>query len=98
METYYSEEMQQDMIELSNRHVMWEVEEYDEELAHILICCYMRNFNDKYRTDLYLCGRSGRHVCVENTPENRRRVYNMTRTVHNMHNNFVSHFSHTHHV
>lgn len=97
METYYSEEMRRDMIELSNRHVLWKVENYDEGLANILIGCYMHNFREKYSTSLYLCGRSGRHVCVENTPENRRRVYNMTRTVHYMQNNFIAHFSPTHH-
>lgn len=92
MNIYYSEEVRDEVIELSDRHVLWDIEDYDPLLGEFLCNLYKEDFFNKYKTELHYFGRSNRHVCVENTPENRRRVYNMTRTVRNMQNDFIARF------
>lgn len=92
MNIYYSEEVHDEVIELSDKHVLWDIEDYDPLLGEFLCNLYKEDFFNKYKTELHYFGRSNRHVCVENTPENRRRVYNMTRTVRNMQNDFIAQF------
>lgn len=93
MELYYSEELRDDVIELSDRHILWEVNNYDEHAYCMFVSGFITEFEKIYNEELYLCGRSGRHVCVKNTPDNRRRVYNMTRTVERMQRDLIKMFS-----
>ena len=93
MKLYYSEELRDEVIELSDRHVLWEVNNYDEEEYCLFVNGFITEFEKMFNTHLYLCGRSGRHVCVSNIPENRRRVYNMTRTVERMQRDLIKMFS-----
>lgn len=93
MELYYSEDFRNEMIELSDRHVLWEIKNPCEEVYESVVLAMQHEFFKIYKTRVYLCGRSGRHVCVSNIPENRRRVYNMTRTVERMQRDLIKMFS-----
>ena len=93
MKLYYSEELRDEVIELSDRHVLWEINNYDEEEYFLFVNGFITEFEKMFNTHLYLCGRSGRHVCVSNIPENRRRAYIMTRTVKRMQKHLIKMFS-----
>ena len=93
MKLYYSEDYRNEMIELSDKHVLWNINNYDEEEYVNIVLAMQNEFCKIYKAHVYLCGRSGRHVCVSNTPENRRRVYNMTRTVERMQRQLIKMFS-----
>lgn len=96
MTFYYSDSYREDLIELSDEHILWYVKfandsEYD--------CDYMNmcrelalEFEEIYGTSLIYTGRSGRHVCVKNTPDNRRNLMNMQRTVRRMQNEVLKRF------
>lgn len=74
-------------IELSDRHVMWDMnnshlsDKEAETAYNILVQDCISEFEDIYGTRLLLLGRSGRHVCVENTPNNRKSYCRMQTTV-----------------
>lgn len=93
MKLYYSEEFRNEMIELSDKHVLWNINNYEEEEYSRVVCDMQKEFHKIYKAHVYLCGRSGRHVCVSNIPENRRRVYNMARTVERMQRDIIKMFS-----
>ena len=93
MKLYYSEEFREELIELSGMHVLWNVNNYDEEEYDNIVLAMQNEFYKIYKEHVYLCGRSGRHVCVSNIPENRRRVCNMTRTVERMQRDLIKMFS-----
>ena len=62
-------------LELHDNHTMWNINKHfhweDYENAVHLACIDMeRHYKD---LEIYLLGRSGRHVCVKDTPVNRRR-------------------------
>ena len=93
MKLYYSEDYRNEMIELSDKHVLWNVNNYNEEEYDNIVLAMQKEFYKIYKAHVYLCGRSGRHVCVSNIPENRRRVHNMTRTVERMQKQLIKMFS-----
>ena len=93
MKIYYSEEFREELIELSDRHVLWNINNYEEEEYLRVVWVMQKEFHKIYKEHVYLCGRSGRHVCVSNIPENRRRVHNMTRTVERMQRDLIKMFS-----
>lgn len=86
---YYSDEMKQEMIELSANHVLWKLKGFDENLYYLLLHQYRNEFMDMYGAELHYLGRSGRHVCVANTPKNRHNHYRMSRTVYRMQKDLV---------
>lgn len=82
MKKYYSEEYRREMLELSDRHIDWDFGHAikptsDEDMVgvryEISKRMYTDDFENHYHVKLRFCGRSGRHVCVEETAENRRR-------------------------
>ena len=93
MKLYYSEEYRKEVIELSNRHILWEINMPNDEEYSRVILAMQQEFLKIYKAHVYLFGRSGRHVCVSNIPENRRRVYNMSRTVERMQRQLIKMFS-----
>ena len=93
MKLYYSEDCRNEMIELSDKHVLWSVNNYNEEEYDNIVLAMQNEFYKIYKEHVYLCGRSGRHVCVSNIPENRTRVHNMTRTVERMQKQLIKMFS-----
>ena len=83
-DTYYAEETRQTMLELSNKRVLWEVnlEDSAEEAAYYIDCDYtIVKLSTHYHTPFGRFGRSGRHVCVPDTPTNRRNYRHMVKAV-----------------
>ena len=85
---YYSEGLNQQVLELSDRHVLWDISTYnvhDNDITDSFlewICNkFAAIFNKHYHTEVYFCGRSGRHVCVEDTAVNRRNYPYMCKAV-----------------
>lgn len=65
-------------LELHDRHIFWEAQEIhvNEYEISMIIQAYVHALEDAYKNlQVYLLGRSGRHVCIEDTPINRRRYY-----------------------
>jgi hypothetical protein len=80
---YYSEEFREDMLEVSDRRMLWEIHSDDfNEDEYYLRCDAARNrLSQHYHTDIVFCGRSGRHVCMRNTPTNRRNYRHIVKAV-----------------
>lgn len=95
MELYYSDEYRDELIELSDEHLLWYAkisEHHGIEYYNMLVNELCKDFKDIYGTALLIAGRSGRHVCVRNTPDNRRQLMNMQRTVWRMQNQLLQTF------
>lgn len=96
MTFYYSDGYRENLIELSDERILWYVKflndkEYDHD--YMLMCRRLAlEFEEIYGTDLIYDGRSGRHVCVKDTSENRRQLMNMQRTVRRMQNEVLKRF------
>ena len=96
MTFYYSDSYRENLIELSDKHILWYVKflndgEYNHD--YMLMCRQLAlEFEEIYGTDLIYAGRSGRHVCVRNTSYNRRLLMNMQRTVRRMQNEVLKRF------
>lgn len=96
MTLYYSDDWRDELIELSDEHLMWYVKIdfehygllYYNELVHELC----EEFKEIYDTPLLITGRSGRHVCVKDTPRNRQQLMNMQKTVYRMQNRILKCF------
>lgn len=96
MTLYYSDDYRDELIELSDEHIMWYIKfgKDDTDIDYELFVRDMiEEFFDIYETDLILTGRSGRHVCVKNTPDNRRQLMNMQRTVYRLQNEILMRFN-----
>lgn len=91
MERYYSEEYRCEFLELSDNRIDWDFGtavgsgsikgERAEELYAMAQRLYTFDFEQHYHVNVFLCGRSGRHVCVADNAENRRRYEVMRRAV-----------------
>lgn len=95
MDLYYSEEYRDELIELSDKHILWHIKfSNDKKLEdyNANIDALSQEFQRLYNTDLLLVGRSGRHVCVRNTPANRKNMCRMKRTVCRMQNQLLQQF------
>lgn len=86
--TYYSEEFRKDMLELSDNHLWWDIANHNKANKNILevhidsLCIIYANiFKEHYHTTAWFCGRSGRHICVDDTPTNRRNYAHMVKAV-----------------
>lgn len=63
-------------LQLHDRHILWEVDnpQLDEDTLWEMTQGAIIALEDRYKDLLVSClGRSGRHVCIEDTPINRRR-------------------------
>lgn len=71
---YYSEDFKRDMLELSDRRVLWNItcDNFDEDLYWISAESAARRFMTQFGVPVYIVGRSGRHVVVEDNRENRK--------------------------
>lgn len=95
MRLYFSESHRDELIELSDERILWYVqfanEETDEDYD-IEVRSLIQEFQQLYDTELLLAGRSGRHICVENTPANRCNLCRMQKTVYRMQNQLLQQF------
>lgn len=74
IKVYYSEEFRKEMLELSDDRILWNVrmnDEPDYELWSVLVKNEIRKFMTQFGIPVYVLGRSGRHVCVEDSKSNR---------------------------
>jgi hypothetical protein len=76
----YREYMQRETyLELHAQHVEWQLDNPKiavEDFADLwgqIVTDAIEEFESITHTEMYLLGRSGRHVCVADTPENSRR-------------------------
>ena len=74
IKVYYSEDFRKNMLELSDRHVLWDIvcDNFDEDLYWISVESAARRFMTQFGVPVYIVGRSGRHVVVEDNCENRK--------------------------
>lgn len=77
-DTYCNEDDGMDYLQLSDEHILWNVHsEFDENEYNMLCKNALEKLKNKYGVEFFMFGRSGRHVCVEDTLENRERFGNM---------------------
>lgn len=86
--TYYSEDFRKDMLELSDNRLWWDIANHNKDDKYIFeehvdsLCIIYENiFKEHYHTPAWFCGRSGRHICADDTPTNRRNYAHMVKTV-----------------
>lgn len=91
---YYSEELGEEMLELSDNHTLWAIhKDFDEGCYWGLCNKAIEDLSNKYDTQFYMLGRSGRHVCVENTSQNRRRFKSLAKAVSKKENEIIAYFN-----
>ena len=92
---YYAEELCQNMLELSDLHMLWKVDlEKHSEHEYYLACNEALNrLSAHYHTELGCCGRSGRHVCMPDTIANRRNYRHIVAAVEREQNRIIKQFS-----
>ncbi len=85
---YFSDGLNKQVLELSDRHVWWDISAnnvHDNDITESFLDWICKKFaaifKEHYHTEVYFCGRSGRHVCVEDTAVNRRNYQNMCKAV-----------------
>lgn len=62
------------MLQLHDEHTLWKVDNElleDDEAYWFIVDEVLGQFEGETGVPVSLCGRSGRHVCVEDTPMNR---------------------------
>lgn len=96
--TYYCEGLRNEMLEISDNRILWKMniqsdEEYETYLVEVEE--YRSQLERHYHTPFYLCGRSGRHVCIEDTPTNRRNYCHICRKVDTIQKELIKKHSHT---
>lgn len=71
-------------LELTAEHVYWKFynprftdDPCFDDIYRMMVQDEIDDFKKKFGQDIYLLGRSGRHVCVDDTPENRERYFEM---------------------
>ena len=77
---YYDRDVRVPVLELSDRRLLWHIDFSDVEISeqewnywYSDICNYYTHLlNEHYHTDVYCLGRSGRHVCIDDTAHNRK--------------------------
>lgn len=90
IKVYYSEEFRTEMLELSDRRILHEINVANYDLWDIFIQDYLKKFKNYFSTSVYLLGRSGRHVCVTDNKINRTLYDSMKKYVNDMQNEIVS--------
>lgn len=89
----------ENFIELSDSHIIWRlsnpnIKPSDFEFIYkgLLDAC-IDEFEKIYGCEIYMLGRSGRHICVENTPKNRQSYYRMYATVKRLQNWLITEYN-----
>lgn len=86
-------------LELHRNYTMWRLdnenlsEQDSEELYTALVLQAIDEFEDKTGVNVYLLGRSGRHVCVYDTIENSKRYNYLKRTAEKLEDLVVKKFN-----
>lgn len=80
---YYAEEVLEELLEVSDRHMLWSanVDEETEWLYDNECRDSIARLSAHYHTPIGCYGRSGRHVCIPDTPANRRNYRHIVKAV-----------------
>lgn len=99
---YYSDELRESVIQLHDNHTFWQIDneklnnisglEFESEIQ-IVIDGLQEFFYDKFKTEFYLLGRSGRHCCVNDNDFNRRHYKSMRNYALKLEKMFIEHFN-----
>lgn len=87
------------MLELHDEHTFWKLqndtiqEEITFEELVLIMDKYFEMFKEKFNTELYRLGRSGRHICVEDNDWNRRHYKSMQNYALKLEKMFVDEFN-----
>lgn len=92
---YYDEDSRDTYIELSDARVLNNInnDSITDEEYNNAINDYINAFEDKYNVELWLLGRSARHVCVNNTYENLLKKDEYKSTVDSMVDELITTFN-----
>lgn len=74
----YTHDQAVPLLELSDNHTWWEIDnpEVSWYIFDDFVAMYLNEVERKYKDlEIILAGRSGRHVCIKDTPVNRRRYW-----------------------
>lgn len=80
----YTHDQKVPLLELSDNHTWWEINnpKVNGDMFNVYVSIYLYRVERKYRNlEIILAGRSGRHVCIKDTPVNRRRYWAVRNTV-----------------
>ena len=82
-------------LELHDHHTIWQIDnnfKWEDYEDYVSICLYNmeKHFKD---LNVYTLGRSGRHVCVDDTPTNRRRYNHLVAYAEKMEQWLISYFN-----
>lgn len=88
-------------LQLHDHHTMWRLDNKCDALTEyeleMLYCDFVNSAVEefKFRTgvEVFLLGRSGRHVCVEDTPENSRKYHYLRRRAEKLENKVIESFN-----
>jgi len=72
LKRYYSEDQRKTMLELNDNHTLWKIvnENLTMDDYSFMLNAVINQFENITKTELFLCGRSGRHVCIEDNKRN----------------------------
>lgn len=82
-------------LELHDNHTLWKIsvdvpeKRYNDEIE-LLIWDMERHYKD---LKVFMLGRSGRHICVEDTPANRRRYRHLVSYAEKLEQEIVDYFN-----
>lgn len=84
-------------LELTAEHVYWKFynprftdDPCFDDIYQMMVQDEIDDFKNTFGQDIYLLGRSGRHVCVDDTPENRERYFEMQKEAQRQINNLIA--------
>lgn len=88
----YDHDLRVPMLELSDNHTWWQITNplIDEEIFYFYVDFYLELVRSHYKNlEIHLCGRSGRHVCIEDTPQNRKRYFAIQKRLEKAENEMI---------
>jgi hypothetical protein len=92
---FYHEWHGDQYLELHANHTVWKINKefsWDDYNAEVDICILNMQYHFKDLT-VYQLGRSGRHICVEDTPINRRRYKHLVAYAEKLEQELVNYFN-----
>ena len=101
---YYSEGYGKAYIQLSDEHTLWKVHTLNNPISdkeaeqwdafyYDLVREVCKKFEEKSGVEVLLLGRSGRHVCVADTTQNRRRYRSLCNLQMKLENEVLTEFN-----
>ena len=90
---YYSEELNREMLQLSDEHTLWKINNGVNDEYYYMVENGLHDLTRKFGTQFYALGRSGRHICVDDTPKNRKRYGKMVAAVEDAERSIIDFFN-----